>query len=401
MRILVLAWEYPPYMVGGLGKHVAGLIPALGELHKRSERLRVDVLTTRYAGGAPIERIDECITIHRLEAALFDPSNMYNTVIDNNHLFVDYANQIAENDPFDLVHVHDWLTGVAGVRLKYEHKIPLLVTIHATERGRHQGYVTSYNSSRIDSLEAQLCHEAWRVIVCSNFMTVELHNYFGTPFDKMIVIANGIDQDRLYICPPEKQVELRGQYAPNGEHLLFFVGRIAHEKGLHVLLRAMPGVLQSFPNTRLLVAGRNSRHLSPLATELHVDHAVQFLDYITDQQRDWLYQVVDVAVFPSLYEPFGIVALEAMALDCNVIASDVGGLGEVVKHEVNGLTVFPDDPQSIIWAVRRLFSDSAAANVRRVQAHAQVAQQYSWHTIAQQTSVLYRSVISERAMTVW
>jgi glycosyltransferase involved in cell wall biosynthesis len=401
MRILVLAWEYPPYMVGGLGKHVAGLIPALGELHKRPDRLRVDVLTTRYAGGAPIERIDECVTIHRLEAALFDPSNMYNTVIDNNHLFVDYANQIAENDPFDLIHVHDWLTGVAGVRLKYEHKIPLLVTIHATERGRHQGFVTSYNSSRIDSLESQLCHEAWRVIVCSNFMTVELHNYFGTPFDKMIVIPNGIDQDRLYICPPEKQLELRAQYAPHGEHLLFFVGRIAHEKGLHVLLRAMPGILQSYPNTRLLVAGRNSRHLSPLATELHVDHAVQFLDYITDQQRDWLYQVVDVAIFPSLYEPFGIVALEAMALDCNVIASDVGGLGEVVKHEVNGLTVYPDDSLSIIWAVRRLFSDSAAANVRRVQAHAQVGQQYSWHTIAQQTSVLYRSVISERAMTVW
>jgi glycosyltransferase involved in cell wall biosynthesis len=217
----------------------------------------------------------------------------------------------------------------------------------------------------------------------------------------LVVIPNGIDQDRLYICPPEKQNELRSQYAPHGERLLFFVGRIAHEKGLHILLRAMPGILHAYPQTRLLVAGRNSRHLSPLASELRIDHAVQFLDYITDQQRDWLYQVVDAAIFPSLYEPFGIVALEAMALDCDVIASDVGGLGEVVKHEINGLTVYPDDPLSIIWAVRRLFSDAAAASVRRVQAHAQVGQQYSWHTIAQQTATLYRSVIAERAVTAW
>lgn len=401
MRILVLAWEYPPYMVGGLGKHVAGLIPALAELPERQGHLHVDVLTTRYAGGMPVEQINDCVTIHRLETALFDSANMYNTVIDNNHLFVDYANQIAGDEPFDLVHVHDWLLGVAGIRLKYEHKIPLLVTIHATERGRHQGYTPSYNSSRIDSMEAQLCHEAWRVIVCSNFMTTELHNYFGTPFDKMVVIPNGIDQDSLHICPPEKQIELRHQYAPNGERLLFFVGRITHEKGLHVLLRAIPGILDAYPETRLLVAGRNSRHLYPLAVEEKIDHAVYFLDYITDQQRDWLYQVVDAAIFPSLYEPFGIVALEAMALDCNVIASDVGGLGEVVKHEINGITVYPNDPCSIIWAVHRLFSDPAAAAVRRLQAHAQVGQQYSWHTIAQQTAILYQAVIAERAVTVW
>lgn len=401
MRILVFAWEYPPYLVGGLGKHVAGLIPALGELRNRQTPLHVDVLTTRYAGGAPIERIGENVTIHRLETALFDPANMYNTVIDNNHHFVDYANQLHQKEPFDLVHIHDWLTGVAGVRFKYEHKIPLLVTIHATERGRHQGYVTSYNSSRIDSLESQICHEAWRVIVCSHFMTSELYTYFGTPYDKMIVIPNGIDQDHLYICPPENQVELRMRYAPNGEHLLFFVGRIAHEKGLHVLLRAMPPILQSYPDTHLLIAGRNSRHLYPLAEELRIEHAVDFLDYITDQQRDWLYQIVDAAIFPSLYEPFGIVALEAMALDCNVVASDVGGLGEVVKHEVNGLTFYPNDPPSIAWAVRRLFSDPGAASVRRLQAHAQVGQQYSWHIIAQQTAVLYQSIIAERAMTNW
>lgn len=401
MRILVLSWEYPPYVVGGMGKHVAGLIPAFGELQEHYGPLQVDVVTSRYAGGPPIERIGEDVTIHRLEIDPFDPVNMYNTVISNNHYFVDYVHQLSASKPFDLIHVHDWLAGVAGVQLKYEYKIPLLVTMHATERGRHQGFLSSNTSNYINGLEAQLCHEAWRVIVCSHFMTTELNNYFGTPLNKLIIVPNGIDQDHLYTCPPAKQLTLRTQYAPNGERLLFFVGRIVHEKGLHVLIRAMPGILGEFPNTRLLVAGRNSQHLYPLSTELKVDYAVQFLDYITDQQRDWLYQVVDAAVFPSLYEPFGIVTLEAMALDCNVIASDVGGLGEVVKHGVNGLTVYPDDPASIGWAVRRLFNDPAAAAVRRLQAHAQVSQQYSWHTIAQQTATLYRSVIAERLQASW
>jgi glycosyltransferase involved in cell wall biosynthesis len=404
MRILMLTWEYPPYVVGGMGKHVAGLVPALAELrmdHIDDMPIYVDVITTRYGGGPAIEHLSDYITIHRLETNPFDPVDIYNTVIDNNGFFIDYVNKLTQATPFDLIHVHDWLTGVAGVQLKYEHKIPLLVTIHATERGRHQGHITSATSSRIDALEWQICHEAWRIIVCSHFMTVELNGFFGMPTDKMIVIPNGIDIDNLHIIPPQQERILTEQYAPNHERLLFFVGRIVHEKGLHVLIRAMPQILQEFPNTRLLVAGRNSRHLFPLAAELGVAGAVRFLDFITDQQRDYIYQVVDAAIFPSLYEPFGIVALEAMALDCNVIASDVGGLGEVVKHEINGLTVYPNDPDSIAWAVRRLFRDPSAALVRRIMAHAQVGAQYSWHNIAQQTVILYHGIIAERQHVVW
>ena len=91
----------------------------------------------------------------------------------------------------------------------------------------------------------------------------------------------------------------------------------------------------------------------------------------------------DAAISPSLYEPFGIVALEAMALDCNVIASDVGGLGEVVQHERNGLTVLPNDAASIAWAVDRLLTDPAAAAARRAEAQREVDTLYNWHTIAE------------------
>ncbi|HMN30383.1 MAG TPA: glycosyltransferase family 4 protein, partial [Caldilineaceae bacterium] len=122
---------------------------------------------------------------------------------------------------------------------------------------------------------------------------------------------------------------------------------------------------------------------------MNVENAVEFLGFISDQQRDCFYQIVDAAIFPSLYEPFGLVALEAMALNCNVIASDVGGLGEVVHHQQNGLTVFPDDPVSIAWAVNELFRNPAAAATWRANALNDIHTIYRWETIAWQTAQLY------------
>ncbi len=403
MRILLLTWEYPPYVVGGMGKHVAGLIPALGKLRAEFDDLQVDVVTTRYAGGPAIETVAEGVTLHRVETHPLDPLDLYHSVIECNQEFVSYAHKLASDQPFDLVHIHDWLTGVAGVSLKFAYKTPLVATIHATERGRHQGHLPSSTSHQIDALERHICNEAWRVIVCSRFMADEVKGYFGVPFDKISVIPNGVDcpVPAVNICPPATRRQLRAAYAPNDERLLFFVGRSVHEKGLHVLIQAMPAILCDAPNTRLLVAGKNSRHHYPLALGLGVEHAVTFLDFISDQQRDWLYQIADVAIFPSLYEPFGIVALEAMALNCNVIASDVGGLGEVVKHLHNGLTVYPNDPASIAWAVREMFRDPAAAARRRAHALVDVQMYYNWQGIARQTAALFARVVQERAVTVW
>jgi 1,4-alpha-glucan branching enzyme len=125
------------------------------------------------------------------------------------------------------------------------------------------------------------------------------------------------------------------------------------------------------------------------------------LGFVTDAVRDCLYRIVDAAVFPSLYEPFGIVALEAMASNCNVIASNTGGLGEVVQHEVDGLTVIPGDTMSIANQVGRLFSDPAAATQRRAVALDQVRTIYRWDRIARQTADLYDSVVKARRSTNW
>ncbi len=401
MRVLVLSWEYPPYMVGGMGKHAAGLVPALGGLTTKFGPLSVDLVTTRYAGGLPVEALSEYVTIHRVDMPALDPLDLYNAVVANNSFFVDYASALEAQHHYDLIHIHDWLPGSAGVALKHKWKIPLVTTVHATERGRHQGHLPSRTSGQIDFLEWQITFEAWRVVVCSGFMTGELNEYFSTPLDKIVVIPNGIDTTKLAMCPVEERTALRTFYAPNHERLLFYVGRIVYEKGLQVLIRAIPEILAEFPNTRLLAAGKNSRELLPLAHNLGVEGAVKFLDFVTDQQRDYIYQIADAAIFPSLYEPFGIVALEAMALGCNVVASDVGGLGEVVQHMQNGLTVYPNDPSSIAWAVRQLFLNPITARQRRDRAMYQVKHLYHWHEIAEQTTRLFEDVITERQQTDW
>jgi glycogen synthase len=403
MRILILSWEYPPFVIGGLGKHVAGLIPALGDMSAHGNPVTIDLITNACAGGPSIEKISETVTIHRHELPPAPPNRPYDYsyVVTNNDVIAAYARQLLDRHAYQLIHIHDWPVGTAGILLKEEYKLPLLATVHATERGRHQGYLDDGASFQIEALEKQVCHDAWKVIVCSQYMAGELNRYFGTPPNKIAVVANGIERHTLTDCSAATRAELRARYAPNGERLLFFVGRLVYEKGIPLLLDTIPAILKEFPATRLLVAGRNPDELEVQAHNLGIDDAVTFLGYVSDAQRDCLYQTVDAAIFPSLYEPFGIVALEAMAMDCNVIASSVGGLGEVVHHLENGLTIYPNDPNSIVWAVRRLFSDQEGAAERRALALDQVNNQYNWRKIAAETADVYTGIVAERLVTNW
>jgi glycosyltransferase involved in cell wall biosynthesis len=401
MRILVISWEYPPYVVGGIGKHVAQLLPVLGGHLLDDGPLQIDVITPRYAGGEAQEQMHNGVTVYRIDMPAMDARDLYNSVIANNAYFVEEATRLAEQHCYQLIHIHDWLTGMAGIVLKHQWKVPLLVTMHATERGRHQGHIPSNTSRQIDEMDWRICYEAWQVIVCSQYMRSELQNFFKVPDDKIRVIVNGVSVGAEATCTPEDLNQLRRQYAPNGEKLLFFVGRVTYEKGLQVLIQAMPRILGDHPQTRLLVVGRNGVKMWPLAYELNVDQAIEFLGYATDHLRDCLYQIVDAAIFPSLYEPFGIVALEAMLLDCNVIVSEVGGLREVVKHKENGLTVYPNDPASIAWAVNQLFADPGAAQQRRQRALEDAHTIYRWEKVAAQTAQLYQEIVQARTQVAW
>ena len=402
MRLLFISWEYPPHVVGGIGKHVAELVPAFVALADESNApFQLDLLTP-HSGNAPaVEKLSEAVTVYRVETPSVNPLDLFNSVIDNNRYLVTKARELHNSNPYSLIHVHEWLTASAGIELKQAWKVPLIATIHATERGRHHSHVPNETSREINQLEWQVCFEAWRLIVCSSYMAGELARFFDVPLDKVTLIPNGVDVTPFESCSAERMRELKTRYAPHGEKLLFYIGRITPEKGVQVLLQALPSIREKYPNVRLLVAGRNSEQMQPLVDELGIGEAVDLLGFIDSETRECLYRSVDAAVFPSLYEPFGIVALEAMAAGCNVIASDAGGLNEVVDHRRTGLTVRANDAQSIVWAVDQLFSDPVQAQAMRARGLQEVMRSYNWITIAASTVDTYRAVVAQRHDVNW
>ncbi len=423
MRILMLSGEYPPNMVGGLGKHVNALAPALAE-----QGVEIHLVTPRDRGGEEFERPNHNVTVHRVtipqppvgsllsdtQAANWELARVGEALAERFHAAD--CRSVAEHpdDPasealrarrhgFDLIHAHDWLVAFAAVHLKHLWKVPLVATIHATERGRHQGGLHADLSWAINDVEASLAAEAWRLIVTSYFMAHEMVSCFGVANDKLDVVPNAVNVAHYERPDPEALREFRRRYVSDDQKLVFHVGRIVYEKGLHVLVDAAPEILWHVPNTKFVIAGRGPEvdNLRLQADRLGVGDNFYFTGFVTDRERDWLYQVADVAVFPSLYEPFGIVALEAMAARVPVVVSAVGGLTEVVENHVTGMTAEPGNPRSLAWAICHTLLRPDWAAARCENAYRRVIENFNWERVARQTRDIYARVIEEREHTDW
>ena len=398
MRILMFSWEYPPYIVGGLGKHVAELIPPLGTL----PNVEVHLVTPRLSGGAPVERVGQ-VTIHRVEPPPVE-GDFYTSVWQTNLRLEEYALRLWEEaGPFDLIHVHDWLVAFVGAACKRSYKVPLLSTIHATERGRGRGFLGSEQARAIHHVEWWLTFESCRVIACSEYMRDEIATYFECPRDKIDVVPNGVDTSRFDKLEGQDFSLFRNMYALPSEQIVFSVGRVVVEKGLHVLVRAMPLVLAQAPAAKVVIAGKGPEleSLRSLAWSLGVGEKVLLTGFISDEDRDKLFKISDCAVFPSLYEPFGIVALEAMAAKCPVVVSEVGGLQDVVQHGATGITVYSDNPDSLAWGILHTLQYPEWAASRVENAYKAVCEEYNWERIARMTAGIYSRIISEAAITGW
>jgi glycosyltransferase involved in cell wall biosynthesis len=236
-----------------------------------------------------------------------------------------------------------------------------------------------------------LTYEAWRLIACSRFMATQLNQYFNTPLDKIDVVPNGI-----YIQPNPfaSQAARRGfrrRFVADDQPLVFYIGRLVYEKGLHVLLDAWPEVRAQMPKARLVIAGTGNymETLKSRAQALGINGEVQFTGFVSDEDREKLYHVADIATFPSLYEPFGIVALEAMAAHCPVIVAETGGLLEVVAPHETGLTVQPNNPASLAWGILHTLQHPDWSRARAENGFRVARDIYSWRSIAAATADVY------------
>ena len=399
MRILMLSNEYPPNIVGGLGRHVEALAPALAACD-----VEVHLVTYRGQEGEPKEVVAPNLIVYRVNTPEGNVGAPLSDTQAANWELVQFSEMLGPQvGGFDLIHVHDWLVAFAGIRLKHLWRIPLLATIHASERGRHQGELYSELSRAINDVEDELCQEAWRVIVTSYYMAHEIVTYFGEPYDKIDVVPNAVSVAAFDAYDGNDLRAFRRRYVADDEFLVFHVGRIVYEKGLHILVEAAPTILAQMPGVKFVIAGKGPMvdELRLLARRLGVGDQFYFTGRIDDLERDRLYKVADVAVFPSLYEPFGIVALEAMAARVPVVVSSVGGLTEVVENHVTGITALPGHAGSLAWAILHTLSHPEWAAARVENAYRRVLEHYSWEAIATQTRDIYARVIEERRHTDW
>lgn len=406
LRVVMLSWEYPPMRVGGIAAALEGLCPALARAG-----VEVHVVTSGTAGGPPEEQAENNLFIHRVPVD--EPGdNFVHWVHLLNAAMEARAGALIEGWAGEkrkrgaapvpvLLHVHDWLGLFAGRALKHRYHLPLVATIHATEFGRNSGVHTPLQRY-INQCEYDLQFEAWRVIVCSGFMRGEIEYALGTPQDKVDVIYNGVVASHAAPLAPAERAAFRGRFAAPNEKIIFFIGRMVREKGAQVLIEALPRVRAQYHDAKLVIAGGGERrHLEALAGALGVYPHVYFAGRVSDEDRDRLYQIADVGVYPSLYEPFGIVALEAMAARVPVVVSDAGGLREVVQHDVSGTVTYAGNPDSLAWGIVRVLKNPEYAKVLADAAYLRCQTVFNWNLLAEQTHRVYERVYSQYQATAW
>jgi glycosyltransferase involved in cell wall biosynthesis len=400
LRVLMLSWEYPPRIVGGIARHVYDLSRALARLGHQ-----IHVVTPAHA-DAPAEerrRTPEggAVIVHRVPADPIHPVDFLTSIHQLNFALCQGALPAVSREGFDLIHAHDWVSCFAARTLKHGCGLPLVATIHATEHGRHHG-IHNDLQHYIHTVEWLLTYEAWRVICCSQYMTGEVERIFSLPPDKLEAVPNGVEISRLALpaAARREQATFRAQWAAPDEQIVFYVGRIVPEKGLDVLLSAAPAVLAKAPATRFVLAGGgDTTGLRELARRMGVESRVRFAGFISDEALVQLYAAADAAVFPSRYEPFGIVALEAMAARVPVVVSDAGGLIEVVRDGETGLVARAGDPVSLAAALVKALRDPALASGLRRRGYASARDEFNWRGIALRTVDIYQRVLGEAHRT--
>jgi glycogen(starch) synthase len=392
VKVLLVSWEYPPVVIGGLGRHVHHLATALAEAGHD-----VVVLSRRPSGTDPSTHPSNDVISEgvRVVAAAQDPhefdfgTDMMAWTLAMGHSMIRAGLALKTRErrtvkPWvpDVVHAHDWLVAHPAIALAEHFDVPLVSTIHATEAGRHSGWVSGKISRQVHAVEAWLVRESDYLITCSASMGEEITELFGPGLAESRVIRNGID---AALWPFARRQVRRGPAR------LLYLGRLEYEKGVHDAIAALPRIRRSHPGTTLAVAGDGTQldFLLAQARKHKVLKAIDFIGRVDHEQLVAQLHDCDAAVLPSHYEPFGIVALEAAATGAPLVTSNVGGLGEAVINGETGMSFPPRDVAALAGAVRAVLDDPAAAQRRAVAARKRLDSAFDWHTVAAETAQVY------------
>ena len=395
LTVMMLSWEYPPRVIGGISPHIYFL-----SKHLAKQDVKVYVVTCDFPGAPAHEVIDD-VEVYRVDSYK-NPAPDFATWVylmnmnmqkETAALTRKIANKI------NVFHAHDWLVANAGIGLKHVFRKPLLATMHSTEMGRRDGLHTT-TEKMIHETEAWLTYEAWKVICCSDYMISHAKYVFGLPSDKLVMVPNGVNTHNYDGNQDLK--EFRGKFALPEEKIILFVGRLVYEKGIHVLINAVPKILSKV-NAKFIIVGSGymKEQLLNIVRSMGLEHKVLFEGFLDEPSLLKLQRCADVSVVPSLFEPFGIVALEAMAAQSPVVASDTGGLSEIIEHDVTGVKVYPNNPDSLAWGITKVLLDGYYAKQLRDNAYKRVQEKYDWEKIAQQTKRIYEDVLGEYSKSFW
>lgn len=387
MKIMMLSWEYPPRIVGGIARVVHDLSHNFAK-----QGHEVHVITYQEGDTKEFEK-DGDVYVHRVTNYPINANNFIDWVMQLNFCMIEKAaDVIKEYGKFNVLHAHDWLVAYAARAIKRTYKLPLVATIHATESGRNRG-IHNQSQGYVNDVEWMLTYEASQVICNSMYMKNEIKNLFGKPVENVHVVPNGINVNKF--DGKERDWEFRRNYAADYEKIIFFAGRIVNEKGIQVLLNAAPKILANYPNVKFVIAGRGPclDELKGLTNYLGLNQKVYFTGYLNDVQITKMYKAIDIATFPSLYEPFGIVALEGMLAGAATVVSDSGGLNEIVSHRIDGMKSYAGNPNSLADSILECLYDEGLCAQMAKKAHEKVVNEFNWDTIGKKTMDVYKEAI--------
>jgi glycogen(starch) synthase len=389
LSVIMLSWEYPPRIIGGISSHVYELSKALAR-----KGVEVHIVTCDFPGAPEYEEINGA-KVYRFDSYKVPAYDFLSWIFSMNRNMAQRAIEVidAHNGCVDVVHAHDWLVAKAAIEVKNLYERPLVSTIHSTEAGRRNGIHNDYQRT-INEVEKWLVNESSMVICCSNYMVEQIFQMLQVPREKVRVIRNGVDVSRFNLSTNNQAVSQ--QFANPGEKIVLYVGRLVHEKGVHVLIGAAPKVLNVLPNVKFVIVGEGGmkEQLLKEAWDFGIPNKVFFTGFVDEKTLALLFKTSAVMVVPSLYEPFGITALEAMAAQVPVVASDVGGLSEIIEHDKTGVKVYADNSDSVAWGIVKVLTDEAYANRLRKNAYRRIVEDYSWEKISNETIEAYNQVMT-------